>query len=419
MCCSSVSYAAASDEFVTESDAIDYYSLSLDEVSSAPFMLRVTSVDGDMALLQASNGLNVDVTLRGAVKFGQSSAVYGTAPSGTSMTWPLGYSFFSIDDYFAPSTSGSVYMNFDNEVYVDFEIPCDFHYTDHSTVDLICSSTWHHLILNAGNNGYLTTSYVLGQSASSYQVLVDGQPVTGKLFDWNNMNYSHLLERDNPSISSIGYRFFFDPYNMTTSGATQFNYYGLILYFNSSGLEINGMDTQSGLFSSIIEWLQNIRDGINGVIQSVSDGLSSVYNAIVSLPSRIAEAIQNLFVPSAADLEEINANWQTMLETKLGFVWQAGTELIAIANAVIDEMEGGSPYAFVFPGISFPQNGEELVILPEMEVSLENDFMDVVRPVLCSITIAISVIAFINTAESMLAAIVSGASYYQFLHRKE
>lgn len=154
----------------------------------------------------------------------------------------------------------------------------------------------------------------------------------------------------------------------------------------------------------------------NNLLQELVSDVGSLGTRIVS---GILDGLTGLFVPSAEDLEEINTNWQTMLETKLGFVWQAGTELIAIANAVIDEMEGGTPYAFVFPGISFPQNGEELVILPEMEVSLENDFMDVVRPILASVTIAVCVIAFINTAESMLAAIVSGASYYQFLHRKE
>ncbi len=164
--------------------------------------------------------------------------------------------------------------------------------------------------------------------------------------------------------------------------------------------------------------------GSQGLIeqqQTTNNLLTNIWTSISNLGSSIAEAILDglagLFIPSQEDLEEINTRWQEMLESKLGFVWQAGTELTALGEAVVDEMEGGEAHAFVFPGISFPYDGEELVILSETQVSLDNDFMDVLQPVLASVVIAVCVIAFINTAEDMLTAIVSGASYFEYLHR--
>ena len=60
-------------------------------------------------------------------------------------------------------------------------------------------------------------------------------------------------------------------------------------------------------------------------------------------------------------------------------------------------------------------NGTTYVLAEPSQVSLQNAFFDVVRPVLGTIVAIVCVVAFINTARYMIAAVVSGATYFEFL----
>lgn len=387
MCCSSVSYAAVNDSFgYYQYDNIQPLKVSLLSVEE-PVMIRSTG--------------KPTISLTGSVNYGNDPMSYLTVSSQLASFSDSSNGVYAVGmfgSYTFPGHDG-VYLNH-NGVYFDSIQSLSASYPDIKSVDFYGSIS-SRLFCASSSGG---SSYQVVQSATSYDLLVNGEVV----YSTTNPNVSFSYELGvGDEISSVGYRAHFPSVTLQKdygSVPTQARF----LFVRMNLLEVNNMQSESGWFNALFEWLSNILGGIQNIGFAIAD-----------LPGQILSGIQSLFIPSAEDLEEINTRWQTMLETKLGFVWQAGSELVTIANAVIDEMEGGTPYAFVFPGISFPQNGEELVILPETEVSLENDFMDVVRPVLCSVTIAVSVIAFINTAESMLAAIVSGASYYQFLHRKE
>lgn len=214
------------------------------------------------------------------------------------------------------------------------------------------------------------------------------------------------------SVRTVRLTIEFGAAKKSTSDGSQVRY--PVLNFKST-LRWDGANVES-------EQVGEILDGVNqtnGLLSNVISTLGSVINAITDLPGKIIEGIKGLFVPTQQDLEEINAKWNTLLEKKLGFVWQAGTEVVNLASGVKGALEGGETYAFVFPGISFPYDGDELVILSETPVDMDNAVMDVLRPVLCTITTIVCVTAFVNMAESMLMAIVSGASYFQFLHRKD
>lgn len=202
----------------------------------------------------------------------------------------------------------------------------------------------------------------------------------------------------------------------TTSTFIEFN--GYVGLSGSSMLIGSGGDPNTGILSGIagaISGLMQILQAIYEAVTGIPDLISSVISAIQALPGLIADAIKNLFVPSEQDIQELKANYETMLEQKLGFVWQVGDWLTSFANTMIFAFTGGSAYVFEFPGISFSMDGATHEIVPAQTVSLENAFMSVMRPVLGTAVSFICIIAFIRLGEHMLTAIVSGASYFEFL----
>ena len=157
--------------------------------------------------------------------------------------------------------------------------------------------------------------------------------------------------------------------------------------------------------------------------QSVVTGISNIFQGIIELPGKIVnlliDGLKSLFIPGEDELTSIQGKYQQLLSERLGFIWQAYELINNLFTGIMDALESGGVYEFSFPGIAFPFNGEELVILPETSVSLENEVMDVIRPVLGTIVCFIAVVGFINVSEGMVMALISGVSYYEFLHGKK
>lgn len=81
--------------------------------------------------------------------------------------------------------------------------------------------------------------------------------------------------------------------------------------------------------------------------------------------------------------------------------------------------EGLSDYEFVFPGLSVPYQGQYLTILGETPVSLDNAAMDILRSALGTIVCFVAVIGVANVMRRMIIAILSGKSWFEFLHGGE
>lgn len=172
--------------------------------------------------------------------------------------------------------------------------------------------------------------------------------------------------------------------------------------------------------------LNDIQQGVDEVgtkLDGVQDTLTETKEEITSLPGKIASAIldgiKSLFVPSEEDLTEIKDKYESMLSEKLGFIWQAFDLLTTFVSDLQTSLESGEAYEFNFPGVKLPMQGEEFVLVPETPVSLDNELMDVLRPVVGTIVSMIAVIAFVNMAHDYVLAIVSGVSAYQFERRKD
>ena len=207
--------------------------------------------------------------------------------------------------------------------------------------------------------------------------------------------------------------------NFSTTGGNP-DYTGILGGISSAISSV--VSAISDVISGINELISNTT-GIFDLIGTLADSLASWFGnlltAIAQLPARIAElvkqAVYDLFVPSGEDMTDIKENYETLLSERLGFIWQAGAWVTDFATSIYGALQGGGEYTFEFPGISFPMNGETYVLVEPQTVSLDNAFMDVVQPVLCTIVSIICVVAFVNMSHDMVAAVVSGAAYWEFL----
>lgn len=182
----------------------------------------------------------------------------------------------------------------------------------------------------------------------------------------------------------------------------------------------------SGQLNGIQQGIGEIQDSVDNVgskVDDIHDTLTETKEEITSLPGKIASAIidgiKSLFVPSEEDLTEIKDKYESMLSEKLGFVWQGFDLLTTFVGDLQTSLESGEAYEFNFPGVVLPMQGEEFVLVPETPVSLDNELMDILRPLVGTVVSMIAVIAFVNMAHDYVLAIVSGVSVYQFERRKE
>ncbi len=258
-------------------------------------------------------------------------------------------------------------------------------------------------------NGYISSHlYLLYKNNSirysiepkTFQLMVNGSPY-GEIMDYGTGFDIELDVESLGGITSLGFYFYYPTYTTSFSQGGGFSKVSLGYWLDASTLSFSTQDVSSGLLASILAWLSNILD------------------AIVSLPGRIASAISNvlqsLFVPSQEDFTNLKMQYETLLEERLGFIWQAGEWVVTFGQSILTAVQGGNEYTFTFPGISFPMNGTTYVLAEPAQVSLQNGFFEVVRPVLGTIVAIICVIAFVNTAEDMVAAVVSGATYFEYL----
>ena len=145
----------------------------------------------------------------------------------------------------------------------------------------------------------------------------------------------------------------------------------------------------------------------------------SVFTAIVELPGKIAiafiDGLKSLFIPDEADLQELKEKYQTLLETKFGFVYQSFQMLGTLFDTVVGAWGDHSDYTFEFPGISFSMQEETFTLIERQTISLDNELMDVLRGFAGTLVSLICVLALVHSMETLFIAIVSGKNYFDFL----
>lgn len=174
------------------------------------------------------------------------------------------------------------------------------------------------------------------------------------------------------------------------------------------------LDEHTATLASIAEEQKATSQAIQDQTEEVKKGFAGILDAILNLPQTLLDGVIHLFVPTEEDLQNIKDSYDELLQEKLGLGYQAIELVDSIVTSVASNLASSTPYDFTFPGISFPMNGDTIVILPETSVSLDNAVMDLLRPVAGTAVTIISVLAFINMLKNFLEALLSGKGVSDF-----
>lgn len=264
---------------------------------------------------------------------------------------------------------------------------------------------------------YETTSSVesvyFAEGIFQSQLLINGQPYGSKVEGTRITldNYTIDLSKTG-NIYSIGLRVFvLSSANQSDSRSVTdatFNFYvsdTISVVSDETGGD-NGETV--GLLGSIIEFLKSIVNGITNVAQQIAH-----------LPGLIADEImgriRSLFVPDEAEITALKDKYMTLLEERLGFLWQAMTFITDFASSFVEGLKNASDYTFHFPGLSLTLPEGTFQVIAAQDVDFNNGLMDIVRPVAGTIVSFVVVLNFLRVSEEMAIAVVSGKSYFDFL----
>ena len=378
------------------------------EASAAPELEERAQLPGlmvprDAAVMAAASSTETNPWVMylntSAIYFGVSSSRRKSF-AGYQGSFSVAPQMHLLSSYTTSSRYGSVYYNATSAYTVDITSACDFSNDTDTELKFKGSVGFNLTVAQSASSTYGFTLY-----PNSVQLLINGQPY-GEAQDINTaFNVSVPLEGSYSQITSYGFRFAYPLYTKAQNVDNQDDEVCLWCWFDPSAFSLGSVDPTVGLLSSIIGFLQNI------------------ISAITALPGRIASAIldglQSLFVPSQEDFSTLKANYETLLSERLGFIYQGFEWVVDFATTFLGSMQSAGSYSFTFPGVSVPMNGQTYTIIPETAVSLENGVMAVLRPILGTIISFVSVIAFSNSAFDMVTALISGASYFEYLRSKK
>ena len=156
------------------------------------------------------------------------------------------------------------------------------------------------------------------------------------------------------------------------------------------------------------------------MLRTIVDTIKGVLTAIVELPGKIVSGILDglkaLFVPTEQDLQGLKSKYEALLSERLGFIWQAGEWITGFGSEILSAVTSGAEAEFVFPGVGFDMNGEHYQLIEKQTVDFgSNGIVEVIQPFTGTVVAFIVVIACVNLFHDMVAALISGKSYFDFL----
>lgn len=162
----------------------------------------------------------------------------------------------------------------------------------------------------------------------------------------------------------------------------------------------------------------------NSLLGGISSVITNIWNTVSSLPSKIAEAIKGLFVPTDDQMNELKASFNTLLSEKMGFVYQAVSLVDGVFDAVFDAVDNpNSDVSFTVPAFpSFDVGGTEVSLWEEPVVVdiADNQVVQTVQQVASPFVVAVMVWGFVHSMEDAFLAFVGGKSLADWVrNRKE
>lgn len=175
------------------------------------------------------------------------------------------------------------------------------------------------------------------------------------------------------------------------------------------------------------QYQEDVVSGINegnGLLSGILGGISDLWDAVSSLPGKIADSIKGLFVPTDAQMNELKASFNSLLSEKLGFVYQAVSLVDGVFDAVFDAVDNpNSDVSFTVPAFpSFDVAGTEVSLWDDPVVVdiASNEVVQTVQQVASPFVVAVMIWGFVHSMEDAFLAFVGGKSLADWVrNRKE
>lgn len=166
---------------------------------------------------------------------------------------------------------------------------------------------------------------------------------------------------------SMRYEFTNEAYGASQTDRGDWRSYGIAQPYVD--ITMKEYDESTGLLSGIIEWLRSIKEGITGL----GDKIKGVYDSIVALPAqlwqKISDGLKSLFIPSEDAMTGIKDDWDGLLASRFGAVYQAGDIMVDFASGFREQTASETitvPSVSVdLAGTDFTFGGYDVPIIPQ------------------------------------------------------
>lgn len=372
-------------------------------------LIMFSALDNEGNPVSLSAGEQVSITTNQPIDYGVSGSEYHTIMPQTFTVNKRSDGKYYLDSYSLAGTTGLFYR-WPAGLNVDYTWSVNASYPDVSSIEFWGDiSSDISVYDNKGNAMYI--------KPTSYSLLINGRVVSSVN---PTLDYTYNLSKGE-SVTSVGIRYTFGENFDLMATADNSTVRGLRIKVGFPTENAN--ETTSGWFSRLFEWLSNILDGINGLWDSITSGFSNVVNSITSLPAKIGEAIKGLFVPSDSQMDELKASFNTLLSEKLGFVYQAGSLVTGVFEAVFDAVDNpASDVSFSVPAFpAFNVGGTDVSLWDDSIVVniAENQVVQTVQQVSSPFVIAVMVWGFVHSMEDAFLAFVGGKTLSDWVRERK
>lgn len=386
-----------------------------EEVAETP--LTVASLDSSGSVvssfsLTSSSSSDVSIVTSDPILYGVSGSQSFLFAAGThSFAYQSNGQYYVSRTTLSSATTG-LYYKWDSGLTVEFIIPISASYPDVESVDIYGTLNCAVMVGGASVGSMFTRP-------NSVSLIVGDTVLATGLTGTSALDYSYTLGKGE-TVNSITVRCFYDAGFdlMATSGSSTDRY----LKLQCGPVDDSSVTSTSGWFTQLFAWLSDIRDGISSVASGISSGFSNVVNSITALPGKIADAIKGLFVPSDEQFEELRTSFGDLLESKLGFVYEAGSLIDGVLDAVFDAVDNPNYDASfsipVFP--AFDVDGTNVQLWDEsLTVDFsDNEFVTTAQDIAYPFVIALMVWAFVHSMEDAFFAFVAGDSLSDWIRNR-
>lgn len=274
---------------------------------------------------------------------------------------------------------------------------------------------WGSVLASTGNSGWLN-GLVMAPSSWKYEINQSGTSaiVSGE----GSGSYCTFDVSDLKGIYSVTITWTF----AVQKGTVPASFDGDTLYLNFRSISSVRTSTPNADAQTQDDILSGINQGND--LQAETNGiLSETLDTLVSLPSKIADAITGLFVPSDAQMDDLKTSFNALLSEKMGFVYQAVSLVDGVFDAVFDAVDNpDSDVSFTVPAFpSFDVDGTEVSLWndPVVVDIADNQVVQTVQQVASPFVVAVMVWGFVHSMEDAFLAFVGGKSLADWVRNRK